>query len=139
MTSDNATTNDKCMRILERVLDDPFGRRWLASDRRARCLEHLIYLAAGAFIEAVCPTPAKFKRATADDEELADDDGDDDWIDFDVDEEIDNPVDFDAGDVLGKLLALINQVRLLSSLHVKRNATHVILRLEHHLKLRLIS
>jgi hypothetical protein len=96
-------------------------------------MEHTMHLASKAFIEEICPTPSCYKPKKAsksttdtvqDDEEY--DDEEDDLLDDEVawlaslvdegaapeDEEIDDEMDFDPGDLLGKVLALVNQVSL---------------------------
>jgi len=95
-------------------------------------MEHIIHLGAGAFVVALNPKwRSRPPRAGAlgDDEDDEDDDEDDedeqwmvDWVEsppppseslnHDPSEavEIDTAIEFDAGDLLGKLLALINQV-----------------------------
>jgi hypothetical protein len=93
-------------------------------------MEHTVYLAAKAFIETVNPQTPKAKNkittknGTASVEDIDDDmgdetdnDDDEDWVldwtgltDIPEDEEIDDIIDFTAGDVLGKTLALVNQV-----------------------------
>jgi hypothetical protein len=94
-------------------------------------MEHTIYLAAKAFIDKVKPQALKNKKTTKggtaavedvdddNDDEL--DNGNDDWLsdwiqlnDLPDDEEVDDVVDFTAGDALGKALALVNQVFPLS-------------------------
>ncbi|PSR78833.1 hypothetical protein PHLCEN_2v7270 [Hermanssonia centrifuga] len=69
--------------------------------RRGQCFEHIVHLAGKAFIEAL--------GALKDDDK----DEDEEWLDpldLDEEEEVDEPVDFDPADLLGKVLALINQV-----------------------------
>jgi len=88
-------------------------------------MEHTIYLTAKAFIEKVKPQTQKNKRSTKNsrasvedtDHDNDDMDNDDDWVsdwihlnEHPDDEEVDNIVDFTVGDVLGKTLALVNQV-----------------------------
>ena len=63
MTSDNVTTNDKYMRVLQRVLDDPYGCRWITSQWQARCFEHITHLGVKALIETICPTPSKIQES----------------------------------------------------------------------------
>jgi hypothetical protein len=99
----------------------------------SRCIEHTIYLATQAFIDKVKPQMPGNKRSTkngtasvedADDDNNDNmDDNNDDWVsdwiqlnDLPDDEEVDNVVDFTAGDVLGKTLRLINQVAYISSI-----------------------
>jgi hypothetical protein len=94
-------------------------------------MEHTIHLASKAFIEEICPTPSRFKKkkvrkaglmADEDNNEFEDDDEvlDDEeaWLASLVNnapgiegEEVDEDIDFDPGDLLGKVLALVNQVR----------------------------
>ena len=112
------------MHVLQHVLDNPTGRRWIAQKRRGRCMEHTMHLGAKSFIEGICPTPLHPKKAAVtviDDAGEDYNDGDDqngsslsvgNFTDESApeDEEIDDVVEFDAGDTLGKVLALINQV-----------------------------
>jgi hypothetical protein len=94
-------------------------------------MEHTIYLAAKAFIDKVKPQTPKNKRSTKhgtasvegmdgnDDNDMDDDDNDwiSDWnqlTELPDDEEVDDIVEFTAGDALGKTLALVNQVCFLS-------------------------
>ena len=125
-TSDNASTNDRAMAVLQRVLDDPNGRRWNAKECRGRCMEHTVHLGAKSFIESICPTPARFHptahtstsanhHTTVEEVEDEDEDFLDDWLIQDSTaaadgEEVDDPVDFEPGDLLGKVLAMVNQV-----------------------------
>lgn len=110
------------MRALERILDDP---NWEARDRRTRCFEHVLHLAGKAFIEAIGPTNSQSRARTtttnAETDPLSEDEDaggsaelDEEWFFelVDVAEHVgaDDSLDFDPGDVLGKLLALINQV-----------------------------
>ncbi|RDB17035.1 hypothetical protein Hypma_002043 [Hypsizygus marmoreus] len=85
-----------------------------------RCMEHVVYLAAKDFIEAINPTKSKSKCTTRNGTAAIEDDknkeDDKDWtVDWTMlDEllerqEIDDSVDFEAGDVIGKILAFINQ------------------------------
>ena len=88
-----------------------------------------MHLASKAFIEEICPTPSCYKRKRAskppdtglDDDEYDLDEEDNEvvWLVSLVDEtaaleheEIDDKHDFDPGDLLGKVLALVNQVSL---------------------------
>jgi hypothetical protein len=90
-------------------------------------MEHTTHLASKAFLEEICPTPSRYKRKAksavnedADEENFEDDPLLDDevaWLASLVneaaapeDEEIDEEMDFDPGDLLGKVLALVNQV-----------------------------
>ena len=92
-------------------------------------MEHTMHLASKAFIEEICPTPSRYKRKRApkppdtglDDDEydLDEEDNEVAWLASLVDEtaapedeEIDDEHDFDPGDLLGKVLALVNQVSL---------------------------
>ena len=82
-------------------------------------MEHTIYLAAGDFIKAVGPktkTWNKSRTASVEDDDEDDKDEEDwaaDWNKLDLlpdEQAVDDEVDFTAGDMLGKALALVNQV-----------------------------
>jgi hypothetical protein len=93
-------------------------------------MEHTVQLGAGTFLKTICPNPTKFrnrlstKNGTAtvedydeDDEDDGDEedmegesDGGDGPADAQYEVEIDDGIDFDPGDTLGKLLAGITQV-----------------------------
>lgn len=90
-----------------------------------RCMEHTIYLAAGDFVKAVGPKTKSWNKnrpasvEDADNNYDTDDDSDDSWaadwnqLELLPDEQaIDDEIDFEAGDTLGKALALVNQVSL---------------------------
>ena len=86
-----------------------------------RCIEHTIHLGAAAFVKAVGPKMKNWtKNRTASVEDTDDKDDDDeewaaDWNRLDVisDEEvIDEEINFEPGDTLGKALALVTQVSL---------------------------
>jgi len=97
-----------------------------------KCMEHTIQLSTKAFINAVNPQAPKNKRSTKNGtvsvEDVEDEDGIDDneaewlsdWLreeeEPDEQEPDDDVVDFTAGDILGKALALINQVYLFDPL-----------------------
>ena len=90
-------------------------------------MEHTVYLSAKAFIEVVGSCASKNKSTKdgtvpvegevhEDEEDIYDNE---DWLadwskltDIPDEEEVDDVVDFTAGDVLGKILALVNQVFL---------------------------
>ena len=80
-----------------------------------RCMEHMVYLGVKVFVEGVNLRKPKTKGSQdtdeldwdADFEEGLDEEEDGDLPDG---QEVDDPIDFQPGDVLGKLLALINQV-----------------------------
>ena len=82
-------------------------------------MEHVLHLAAKAVIETVCPAPSSFskkRKTTVEDVNEDEDDGlDEEWMydDDELEAGVAEPdvIDFDTGDVLSKLLALINQVR----------------------------
>jgi hypothetical protein len=92
---------------------------------RTRCMEHTVVLGTSAFLQEISPSFLHNKRSTrkgtvtvedVDDEE-GDDEDDEEWLadwealdDVADDEEVDEPVNFTAGDVLGKALAMIDQV-----------------------------
>ena len=95
-------------------------------------MEHTIHLASKAFIEEICPTPSRYKKKVSkastttdnsdDDDEFEDDDEllDDEeaWLASLVNdapalegEAVDEDMEFEPGDLLGKVLALVNQVQ----------------------------
>jgi hypothetical protein len=95
-------------------------------------MEHTMHLASKAFLEEICPTPSRYKKNKPKRTTDTDNEGDgeydldeeDDFLDDEVewlaslvnetpapeDEEIDEEMDYDPGDLLGKVLALVNQV-----------------------------
>ena len=89
-------------------------------------MEHTVHLGAKAFIEAINPTKKKktakkgttvVEESDAEEEDEEEVEEDEDWTldwtamdELSEGEEIDEPIDFEPGDLLGKVLALINQV-----------------------------
>ena len=82
-------------------------------------MEHTVHLDAKAFIKAINPVYPKKKQGgkdTGDFENGSDEEGEEEWtidwaaIALDEDTEGDDPVDFNASDLLEKVLTLINQV-----------------------------
>ena len=137
-TSDNASVNDKAMRVLQGIFHaTPEGQKWLAKERcirqvvfhtiikrpltesgSSRCMEHSLHLGAKAFLEDICPNPTHFKSSkmiSVDDVEV-DEMDDSDWVDSpltkNTSEEVDIVENIEPGDLLGKVLALITQVSL---------------------------
>ncbi|KAM6499174.1 Ribonuclease H-like domain containing protein [Amanita muscaria] len=138
LVGDNVTTNDVSVRYVCKVLDPP-RKELVPSEVRGRCINHAINLAAAWFIKGLgIPSAAKVKHAIHGKQyEAADstDDGDDGQEESDeddvADEEFDvdvNPdleanaddedamlgttiTDFEPGDVVGKVMAFVNQVR----------------------------
>lgn len=110
MIPDNASANDACLWDLERIADDPSGRRWRARELRVRCPEYTLHLVAKPFAGTVCPTPStsrsKGKQAMIED---VDDDEDDfgKWKDADDGGDADDSAELGAGGVPGKVLGLI--------------------------------
>ncbi|KAK7025717.1 HAT family dimerization domain-containing protein [Favolaschia claudopus] len=120
-TADNATNNDTCMKCAGEEVD-PLKLRWDPVERRVRCMEHAVHLAAKHFIDHVSPISAKAVVAKAKklrkELKAANPDLDDDEIDTLLAAEDDGPED-DGGendgnedeprpkDALGKALALI--------------------------------
>jgi hypothetical protein len=107
-TADGSTVCDKAIAVLAKRVD-PTRQQWVAKERRARCMEHAIHCASRAFINKVCPTAmGSIKSKLAADEDVdtlgATDAADTTDNDLDTDE-------FDPADLLGKVLAFINQVR----------------------------
>ena len=98
-------------------------------------MEHTINLASKAFINAICPAPSWYKngkqkttvsKGVDSNEEHSEDDESNSELEWlanlangspvDADTEIDEDMDFDPEDLLGKVLALINQVQYLLTL-----------------------
>lgn len=90
-----------------------------------RCMEHTVVLGASTFLQEISPSFLHNKRSTRKgtvtvedvDHEEGDDEDDEEWLadwealnDVADDEEVDELVNFTAGDVLGKALVMINQV-----------------------------
>ena len=78
-------------------------------------MEHILHLGAKAFLSDICPSPSQFKRSRAgraieEDEDTMEELGDEGWNITAEDEEVDDVEDFEPGDLLGKVLALITQV-----------------------------
>ncbi len=70
-----------------------------------------MHITARDVITTVCPAPTQFKKAQQQSDSEDDSEYGSDNFDGDKDEDEDaETVDFEANDVLGKLLALINQV-----------------------------
>lgn len=93
--------------------------------RQLSCMEHTLNLASKAFIEAICPAPSQYKKGkrktnASKGVDSNGEDSDDDELEWlanlankspiNADMEIDEDVNFDLEDLLGKVLALINQV-----------------------------
>jgi hypothetical protein len=101
-------------------------------------MEHTLHLASKVFIEEICPTPSRYKKkkprkagtkGDKEDDKFEEDDEEWDdevaWLASLADdapavegEEIDEDMDYDPGDLLDKVLALVNQVRLFSFLNL---------------------
>jgi hypothetical protein len=116
MTADNASNNDTAMKEVALVID-PNGTRWELASRRIRCQEHILNLAARHFVDSVSPTPqaALLKKIRC-----AIDNGDEADLDK-LNQQLatlanepegleSTKVGLDAGDAVGKALALIEQV-----------------------------
>ena len=95
-------------------------------------MEHTLHLASKAFIEEICPTPSRYKKTkpqkagTMGYEE--DDEFEEDGEEWDCEvawlanlandapvaegEVVDEDIDYDLGDLLGKVLTPVNQVRV---------------------------
>jgi hypothetical protein len=96
---------------------DPTGKKWCPKKRRGRCMEHSVHAATRALVETIAPTPIHLvKRALGQQAHReAEDDDDLDVIEPDSDNDDDSAggdnFDFDPKDILGKILAFVNQVR----------------------------
>ena len=83
-------------------------------------MKHALHLAAGAFLQEIYPN-SQFKRSSDNTEPGDENNGD--WVnamqseEAGVEEELDEEgEDFDPGNLLGKVLALINQVFIFPSI-----------------------
>ena len=101
-------------------------------------MEYTLHLASKAFIEEICLTLSRYKKnkpwkagTKGDEEDDKFEEDDEEWDDEVAwlasladdapaveGEEIDEDMDYDLGDLLGKVLALINQVRVFSFLNL---------------------
>jgi hypothetical protein len=105
-------------------------------------MEHTINLASKAFIEAICPAPSQYKKGKrkiiaskgvdSDGEHSDNNDSELEWLanlatgsPIDANAEIDEEMDFDPEDLLGKVLALINQVLISSHVSLTVRLTPV--------------
>ncbi|GLB42145.1 putative hAT family C-terminal dimerisation region [Lyophyllum shimeji] len=147
VTGDNVGVNDRACRSIQRAPGvDRRDRPWKARQRRGRCMEHIVHLGAKAFIEALHPKKFKIKKtakrgtAVAEDSDTNDDNDDEedeedeewtaDWAVMDnlpEGQEIDEPIDFDPGDLIGKVLAMINQRKLTLQRSAKKKGCHLLL------------
>lgn len=91
---------------------------WNAKQRRGRCTEHSLHCGTRAFIKAISPTPEsvikkQMKATLADALDDVVDMERDEWLESSDAEELQSEVEaeFDAKDVLGKVLAFVHQVR----------------------------
>ncbi|KAF5340528.1 hypothetical protein D9758_015833 [Tetrapyrgos nigripes] len=108
-TADNASNNDTTVRSIATtlnqadeggILDSDDIEFWNASERRIQCMEHCVHLAAGAFTKGITPTSTS-NIAVPDPEQPEDN----------KNEDLDEINEFAPGDVVGKVLALIRQIR----------------------------
>jgi hypothetical protein len=112
---DGSTVCDKAMRVLAKSVN-PTCERWVAKERRARCMEHAIHCASRAFVTKVGPTPmASIKSALSLRHATNDDNDTLDTIEelaaaIDSTDELIDTAEFDPADLLGKVLAFVNQV-----------------------------
>jgi hypothetical protein len=110
-TADGSTVCDKAIRVLAKSVD-PTGERWVAKERRTRCMEHAIHCASRAFVTKVGPTPmASIKSTLSSRRADADEDDEELTATVDLTDDPADPTEFDPGDLLGKILAFVNQVR----------------------------
>ncbi|KIJ47775.1 hypothetical protein M422DRAFT_248339 [Sphaerobolus stellatus SS14] len=133
-TSDNATTNDKAMKCLaEPGMACSNIVFWHAVEHCIHCSGHTINLTARAFIEAIVLTPAsvlKCKLASSeappvkksifnnesemDEDEWPDENEDEEAI---IDKDTVEAVEYNIGDILGKAIAFVTQLRLSPQAH----------------------
>jgi hypothetical protein len=93
---------------------DPEGLRWDPIQRRVRCMEHSIHVGGGHFIRGVGPTSSRNSRKKGKAAALSGMDSDGGGVSGDEDDtgnaNDDGVAEFDAGDTIGKALALVTQV-----------------------------
>ncbi|KAF5356670.1 hypothetical protein D9757_013203 [Collybiopsis confluens] len=118
-TSDNVTVNDATVRYICKEFD-PYSISLNPKERRGRCMEHTLHLAAHHFAQAlqipsIMKTNQDLRQLSKLFDELdldIDDSGCIEADDDDADAIIDaNCTDFEAGDAVGKIFAFIAQVR----------------------------
>jgi hypothetical protein len=118
-TADGSTMCNKAIAILAKSID-PTCKLWVAKERRAHCMEHAIHCASRAFVNKVGPTPMG-SVTSALSSKLAANVLDEDDNDNTADDDNNNTPDintndilttenFDPANLLGKILAFINQV-----------------------------
>ncbi|KAF9455546.1 hypothetical protein BDZ94DRAFT_662561 [Collybia nuda] len=123
MVGDNVTVNDVAIRVLCKILD-PSQQALVPHEVRGRCINHTTHLSAAHFVKALgIPKLLKSKQrlhATGAMESSDDESDDEDDFDINISMDIDADdyetealtiTDYDAGDVVGKLMAFINQLR----------------------------
>jgi hypothetical protein len=128
--ADNSKVCDVAVRVVGRSID-PLSLVWIPKQHRGRCMEHSLHCATRAFLEAIAPTPihlikkklaaGKNKTIITDSDDMLDDDEeeeddpivytDEDKDDLEMDDDTSVNTDFDPKDLLGKILAFVNQVR----------------------------
>jgi len=109
-TADGSTICDKAIAVLaERI--DPTRKQWVPEEWRAHCMEHVIHCASRAFVNKVSPMPIgsiKSKLATDEDDDLI---GVEEFVATDnTTNDLCDTNEFDPTDLLGKILAFVNQV-----------------------------
>ena len=113
-TADGSTVCDKAIRVLAEVVD-PTHKQWVAKERHGRCMEHAVHCASRAFINKLGPTPmASIKSALSSNQQAPGDIDDDDLglaAAIDATDDVEDTEGFDPTDLLGKILAFVNQVR----------------------------
>jgi hypothetical protein len=110
-TADGSTVCDKAIAVLARKVD-PTLEKWIPKERRARCMEHAIHCASRAFVSNVGPAPmASVNSALSSRLAVDDADGLIGIEEHDATADLVDVEEFDPADVLGKILAFINQVR----------------------------
>jgi hypothetical protein len=124
-TTDGSTVCNKAIRVLAKSVD-PTCERWVAKERHARCMEHAIHCASRAFVTKVGPTPITSVKLTLSSNPAADDTNEDDdvlntikeqAVTVDTADDLVSTEEFDPADLLGKILAFINQVRASPQAH----------------------
>ncbi|KAM6498413.1 Ribonuclease H-like domain containing protein [Amanita muscaria] len=125
LIGDNVPVNDVAVRYVCKALD-PDEERLEVKEIRGRCIEHTIHLMASHFVSALQITSLHKAKQRIHGPDYSDGEVDEYDEEFDVEisvelEASENDVDairaastvtFDAGDVVGKLMAFISQLRM---------------------------